>query len=130
MENEMSQSARIGRKRILLLFASMLILSITNIYNYQDTFGGDISKLYQQIIRFVLTVLLMWAILEGRRWAKILMTVLLTLAIILGIYAFFIPSTLNQMIPFIVMIFIYTLAVCYLNFSEDFKEYLEFKKSQ
>ena len=67
----MNELAKIGKKRTILISISILLVSIHTIYFYHSIRPEiDTTKLAQQIIRFSLTVGLLYLIYIGKYWAK------------------------------------------------------------
>ena len=99
-----------GRKGTISIFASVLLISVYTIVTYQLQFN-DTGKLIQQIIRFLLTILLMYFLFKGKSWAKITLTILFSLGALLALIALVtLPGP--SKIPASVMIFY--LWLCYL----------------
>lgn len=115
-----------GRNGTIRIFASVLLISIHTIVTYQMQFEFiDTKKLIQQIIRFLLTILLMYFLFKGKKWAKIILTVLFSLSVVFALIGLFtLPGPAK--IPASVMIIIYGLAAYYLNFSLYFKAYFSY----
>lgn len=127
----MNEEALKGRNLTIRVFLSVLLISVYTIVYYQLMVKNiDAKKLTQQIIRLGLTILMMYFIFKGKTWAKTTMSVLLSLAILVGIVSLFMPLTIAGMIPLIVMLFIYFLALYHLNFSVYFIEYFKYLKSK
>ncbi|RZJ50931.1 MAG: hypothetical protein EOO19_02025 [Chryseobacterium sp.] len=121
-----------GQIRTLSIFAAILLVSLYTIYFYQSSIPElDVKKLISQIIRFCLTVGLLYLVYLGKNWARILSIVLFSLAIILALSVIF-SSTFTplQEIPFYVMIFIYADAIFHLGFSESFKAFIKYQKDK
>ena len=119
-----------GQRRTLSIFAAILLVSLYTIYFYQSSIPElDVKKLITQIIRFFLTVELLYLVYIGKNWARILSLILFSLAIILALSVVF-SSTFTplQEIPLYVMIFIYSDAIYHLGFSESFKAFFGFQR--
>lgn len=121
-----------GHRRTLSIFAAILLVSLYSIYLYQSSINElDVKKLIAQIIRFFLTVGLLYLIYIGKNWARILSLILFSLAIITSLSVIFSSNfTPLQEIPFYVMIFIYSDAIYHFGFSESFKAFFEFQKGR
>ena len=77
----MNELAKKGKYRTLLVFLSILLVSIHTIYFYHSVRPEiETKKLIQQIIRFCLTTGLLYLIYIGKNWAK-------NLAIIFVLYS-------------------------------------------
>lgn len=84
-----------GRKRTILLAISVLLVSLNTIYYYHYVRPEiDTKKLIQQLVRFSLTIGLMYAIFIGKKWARIVGVILFSLGS-LGAIA----GLLNTQIP-------------------------------
>lgn len=122
----MNHLQTIGRNNTIRVFASMLLISIYTIVTYQLTVEfADTKKLIQQIVRFGLTLLIMYFVFQGKNWAKVTLTILCGLAVFLGVLSLF-ALTWPAHIPIVVMIIIYSLAVYHLNVSASFKAYFDY----
>jgi len=123
----MNQLAEIGRRRTILIAISILLISIHTIYFYQSSRPEiEVKKLIQQIIRFSLTLGLLFLIYNGKKWARIVAIILFSLAILLALYTFFtIDAAFINKTPFIVMIVIYSIAIYHFAFSKSFKEFIK-----
>lgn len=128
----MNELAKKGKYRTLLVFLSILLVSIHTIYFYHSVRPEiETKKLIQQIIRFCLTVGLLYLIYIGKNWAKNLAILLFILAIIGAIYGvlnFETPIIIKS--PFIVIIIVYSFAIYHLQFSKSFKEFITFHQNQ
>ncbi|UFH32779.1 hypothetical protein LNP04_03405 [Chryseobacterium sp. C-71] len=119
-----------GQRRTHSVFAAVLLVSLYTIYFNQSSRPEiDIQKLISQIIRFFLTVGLLYLVYIGKNWARILSIFLFSLAIILALSVIFSSDfSLLQEVPFYVMIFVYSDAIYHFGFSENFKAFIEFQK--
>ena len=128
----MNELAKKGKYRTLLVFLSILLVSIHTIYFYHSVRPEiETKKLIQQIIRFCLTVGLLYLIYIGKNWAKNLAIILFILAIIGAIYGvlnFETPIIIKS--PFIVIIIVYSFAIYHLQFSKSFKEFITFHQTK
>ncbi len=87
------------------------------------------TKLTQQLVRLVLTIVLMYFIFKGEKWAVQVLTFLLVLGIFMGVVLLFGSvgsSPFIAQIPLWVMLFIYARAVYHLYFSASFQEYFDY----
>ncbi|MEM5564930.1 hypothetical protein WNY78_07430 [Psychroserpens sp. AS72] len=126
----MNELAQIGKKRTILISISVLLISIHTIYFYHSIRPEvDGMKLLQQIIRFLLTVGLLYATYIGKKWGQIITVILFGLAIVGAIIGFL--STLDvpfiNTIPFYVMIFIYGIGISHFGFSKSYKAFFEYQ---
>jgi len=127
----MNDIEKAGKKNTILISISILLVSLHTIYFYQSVHPEiDTKKLIQQIIRFALTAGLLYAIYIGKNWARIIALILFSLAILGAIYGVFtIQDNINK-IPFIVMIFVYGLALYHFGFSSSFSAFKKFQQKQ
>jgi hypothetical protein len=96
----MTNSALKGRNLTIRIFASVLLISIYVIVTYQilvDT--ADAKKLIQQIIRFSLTVLLMYFVFKGKSWAVKVLTVLFSFGVLYAAISLFSAAPLISKTP-------------------------------
>ena len=107
-----------------------MLVSIHTIYFYHSIRPEiETKKLIQQVIRFCLTVGLLYLIYIGKYWAKNLAIILFVLATIVAIY-----SIVNSIVPLImktpliVMSIVYSFAIYHFQFSKSFKEFINFKE--
>ncbi len=124
----MNQLENTGKKRTILISISILLVSIHTIYFYHSIRPDlETKKLGQQIIRFFLTAGVLFAVYKGKNWAKIILLILLSIAVVGAIVA---AVTLEQSIinkvPLFVMIFVYSMAIYHFSISKSFKAF--FKK--
>lgn len=120
----MNQLAAKGKSRTHWIFVAMLMVSINVIIDYQMAVEHiDEKKLFQQVTRFLLTVLLMYFVLRAKQWAVIVMTVVCGLGILVALFALGMDVPLVRKIPIVVPIVIYGACIYHLNFTRSFKEY-------
>ncbi|UGS20684.1 hypothetical protein [Flavobacterium cyclinae] len=127
----MNELAKKGKYRTLLVFLSILLVSIHTIYFYHSVRPEiETKKLIQQIIRFCLTIGILYFIYIGKNWAKnlsIILFILATIGAIYGLLNFETPLIIKS--PFIVMILVYSIAIYHLQFSKSFKEFIKFQQT-
>jgi hypothetical protein len=127
----MNELAKKGKYRTLLIFLSILLVSIHTIYFYHSVRPEiETKKLIQQIIRFCLTIGILYFIYIGKNWAKnlsIILFILATIGAIYGLLNFETPLIIKS--PFIVMILVYSIAIYHLQFSKSFKEFIKFQQT-
>lgn len=119
----------IGKKRTIQISISILLVSIHTIYFYHSVKEDfDTTKFATQMIRFALTCLLLYFLYKGHKWAKNISIILFSLAAIGAVIGFFLVETdiLNK-IPFLVMIFVYSMAIYHFAFAESFKAFYEYQ---
>lgn len=119
----MKELEAIGKKRTILISISILLVSLHTIYFYYSIRPDlETKKLVQQIIRFLLTAGLLFAVYKGKNWAKITLLILLSIAVVGAIVA---AVTLEQSIinkvPLFVMIFVYSMAIYHFSVAKSFK---------
>jgi hypothetical protein len=123
----MNELATKGRNQTIIIFASVLLVSIYTIVSYHLAFPSvEAGKSFQQIVRFVLTVLIMIFIFKGKEWARTLFTVLFSVAVMIAVVSLFSSLPLAGKIPMLVMSIVYSIAVYHLNFSDSFREYFDY----
>jgi len=125
----MKNLIEIGRRRTLLISISILLLSLWSIYFEQSVKSEiDFTKLVRQIIRFLLTVSLLYFVYIGKNWARIIALILFGIGILVSIGAFIgIDRDFLIKFPFLVMIFIYGMAFYHFVFSKSFKEFNKYQ---
>ncbi|MBN9337570.1 MAG: hypothetical protein J0I88_06950 [Chryseobacterium sp.] len=128
----MDKIIKIGRDRTILISISILLFSIFSIYFEQSAkIDIDIKKLIRQIIRFILTVGLLYLVYIGKNWARILALTLFVFSIILSIAGIlFIEVDLASKTPLFVVVIIYSLAIYHLAFSKSFKAFYNYQRQQ
>lgn len=114
-----------GRRQTLQLFISVVLLSAYVIVVYNILLPTTTQKLASQIMRFCLTIVLMYWVMKGKKWAVVVSIVLFALAAFMGLLALTAVQNLYGAIPLLVMVFIYSKGVYHLGFSKSFKAYLE-----
>ena len=120
----MNAIAKKGKSYTIRVFASVLLISIYTIVTYNIVLENvETKKLIQQIIRFGLTILLMYFIFKGKKWAVVVFTILFSIGVIIALVALFGGLPFLSKIPLLVMTIIYLAAVYLLNFSRSFKAY-------
>ncbi|WOI23883.1 hypothetical protein [Nonlabens ulvanivorans] len=73
----MNELEQLGKRRTILISISILLVSLHTIYFYQSALPEiDTSKLIQQGIRFILTVVLLIFVFQAKQWARIIAIVL------------------------------------------------------
>lgn len=128
----MNYFAESGRKRTILLSISILLVSIHTIYFYHSNKPElDNAKLTQQIVRFLLTAVLLYFLFKGKNWARIVSSILFSVAILGSLVALF---TLNAPIvaktPLLVMLFVYSMAIKHFWFSKEYKAFSAYQNSR
>ena len=127
----MNELAQLGKRRTILISISILLVSIHTIYFYQSALPEiNSSKLVQQGVRFLLTVILLIFVFQAKQWARIIAIVLFSLALlgaVIGLVS--IDGPFVNKIPVLVMIFVYTMAIHHLGFSSSYKAYFQYKNA-
>ena len=126
----MDELAKIGKRRTIIISISVLMVSIHTIYYYHSLRPEvDSIKLIQQIIRLFLTVGLLYAAYIGKKWAKIIVVILFSIAVLGAIIA--IATSLElpfiNTIPFYVMIFVYGNGISHFGFSKSYKAFFKYQ---
>ncbi|MBI1182815.1 hypothetical protein GC194_00995 [bacterium] len=131
MKIEMDELAMLGKKRTILISISILLISIHTIYFYHATRPEiETKKLAQQIIRFLLTIVLLMLVYKGKNWARILSLVLFSIATIAAVIGLVTLNTsIINKIPLMVMIFVYSMSIYHFGFSKSFKEFFQYQNS-
>ena len=128
----MNELIYLGKKRTILIAISIILFSLYTIY-FEQTSNHEIDseKLIKQIIRFCLTIGLLYLVFIVKNWARILAIVLFILAIIGSITAIVtIKVNIALKIPFFVLIFIYGMAIYHFSYAKSFKAYWESLQSK
>lgn len=125
----MNDKVKLGRKRTILISISIILVSIHTIYFYQSAQPEiNLSKLMTQIVRLALTIVLLFLVYKGKKWAKILALILFSLATLGALFGIIInESTLLFKIPMLVMILVYSTAIHHFGFSASFKAFLSYQ---
>ncbi|MCL7762214.1 hypothetical protein MPF19_02215 [Polaribacter sp. Z014] len=120
---------QVGKKRTIQISISILLVSLHTIYFYhsaKDEF--DTSKFMTQMIRFSLTVALLYFLYKGQKWAKIVSIILFSLGTLGAVFGFFaIDANIINKIPFLVMIFVYATAIYHFAFAKSFKAFYSYQ---
>ncbi|RZK13464.1 MAG: hypothetical protein EOO43_17895 [Flavobacterium sp.] len=122
----MNNLAKKGQVRTILISISILLVSLHTIYYYISTVGTE--KIISQSVRFLLTLLLLVMVYNGKNWAKILFLVLFSIGILGAFWGlFFVEQDFALKIPFIVMIIVYSISLFHFGFSNEFKAFSEYQ---
>lgn len=128
----MNYLEQIGKKRTILISISILLVSLHTIYFYNSVVPEiETKKIIQQIIRFILTVVMLFLIYKGKNWARVVAIILFSLGLIgaiFGILSFSKPLILKT--PFIVMIFVYSVAIYHFGISKSFKAFSDYQNNR
>lgn len=124
--NELIQQ---GRKRTILISISIILVSIHTIYFYHIVRPElDTKKLIQQLVRFVLTLGLLYAVYKGKKWAKNLSIVLFSIAILGALISVVTINTpIMSKLPLLVMVFVYSMAAYHFGVSKSYKAFFNFQ---
>ncbi|CAH0319314.1 hypothetical protein SRABI27_05187 [Pedobacter sp. Bi27] len=126
----MNEFEKKGRNDILRSLASMFLFSIYVLVTYHVALGYiDKSKLIVQIIRLVLTVLMLYLVFKGHSWARNLFSALTVLSMLILIPAIFSDNAIENKIPLFTGLIIYSLALYRVNFLASAKAYFEYIKA-
>ncbi|PCH74352.1 MAG: hypothetical protein COB98_10155 [Flavobacteriaceae bacterium] len=128
----MNELIKLGKKRTLLISTSILLVSIHTIYFYHVVRPEiDSTKLIQQVIRFLLTLGLLYAVYKGKKWAKTLSLLLFSAALLGAVIAVAtIDRPLINKTPLFVMIFVYSTAIYHVGFSKSYKAFFNFQNEK
>ncbi|WP_271765828.1 hypothetical protein [Aquimarina algiphila] len=126
-----------GRRRTKILGLSIILFSINadliTLLSYTE---AEISAflIFKHLFRFLATVFLVISTYKGKNWARIILIICFSLAILLAFFMFFVLllsdiTTLKKVLSVIISTFlIYGLSVYYFIFSLNFKAF--FKEQQ
>ena len=130
--SEMTKLEKLGKIRTLLISASIILISLHTIITYQLAHEGPVvKKLIQQIIRFGLTITLLYFLYKGNKWVRNIGLVLFALAFLGAIAGIFTTnSDLISKTPLIVMALIYGLAVYFFGFSTEYAVFREYQRDK
>ncbi|WGH75603.1 hypothetical protein P8625_00125 [Tenacibaculum tangerinum] len=128
----MDNLIKLGKRRTILISISILLVSIHSIYFYHSVRPEiELKKLFQQLIRFSLTVTLLLMVYKGKKWAKIVLIILFSVALFGLLISF---NTLEisfiNKIPFGIMVFVYSMAIYHFGFSKSFKAFYLFQNNK
>ena len=128
----MSELIKKGKRRTILISISILLISVHTIYIYHKVQPEiDPKKLTQQIIRFILTLGLLYLIYIGKNWAKNIAIVLFTFGIVFSGYNLCtLKMPLMGKILILEMILIYALAVYHFLLSNSFAAFQEYQNNK
>ena len=80
------------------------------------------------MIRFSLTVILLYFLYKGHKWAKIISIILFSLGTIVAIISLFvIEANIMNKTPFLVMVIVYCMAIYHFAFAESFKAFYNYQ---
>lgn len=128
----MTELAKIGKKQTIFVFISILIISLYSTYIYQSVQSQiDTKNLISGIIRFLLTIGLLYPIYIGKKWAKILTIILFSISnVILLISLFSIETPLINKVPMIVTTIVYSFSLYHFTISKTFKAFFEYQNNK
>jgi hypothetical protein len=126
---QMDGQALIGKRKLVRLYASLLLISIYRIMIYHsNTETIDADKIIQQSVRMSLTIGLMYAIFKGKKWAKNGYSFCLVVSLIFGVFSWLSVINTVAIIPFVVLFVIYGYALYYFNFSPLFNAFFDHQR--
>ncbi len=120
-----------GKNRTIFISTSILLISLHTIYFYYSVVPEVEAKtVIKQLIRFILTIGLLIMIYKGKSWARIIGLILFIHGVIGAFFGLFngIQSIVLKS-PFIVMIFIYSIAIYHFWFSKSFKAFFNYQNA-
>lgn len=128
----MNELIKTGKKRTILISASVLLVSIHTIFFYHAGRPEiEVNKLLQQGIRFLLTVGLLIAAYQGKTWAKSIAAVLFALAIVAALIGLAkIEGPMMNKTPIFVMVFVYSMAVYHFGFSKSYRAFFDYQNKE
>lgn len=125
----MNELETIGKKNTILISISILLVSVHTLYLYNSSVSViETEKIMKQIGRFILTIGLLYFIYSGKNWARIIVIILFSLAVVgatIGLIT--LNTSLPFKIPLIVTIFIYSLSIYHFAFAKSFKAFFEYQ---
>ena len=127
----MNHLEKTGKQKTILISISILIVSLHTIYFYNSTIPEIASKkIFQQVVRFLLTIGLLIMVYKGKNWARIVSIILFSLGVLGAIVGLTtITSAVVNKIPFIVMILVYSSALYHFWFSKSFKAFFDYQNN-
>lgn len=128
----MNHLQRIGKKKTILISISILLVSLHTIYFYNsEVLEVETKKITQQIIRFILTILLLVLVYIGKNWARIILIVLFSLGALGALFGLIGTSTsFANKIPFLVMILVYSISIYHFGFSKSYKAFAKYQNDE
>ncbi len=128
----MNYLEQIGKKRTILISISILLVSLHTIYFYNSAVPEiETKKIIQQIIRFILTVGLLFLVYKGKNWARIVSIILFSLGLIGAIFGILsVSKPIILKTPFIVMIIVYSVAIYHFGISKSFKAFFDYQNNR
>lgn len=128
----MNELIKTGKKRTQLLSVSILLISIYTIYSYHSFLPEiEMAKLIRQIIRFSLTIGLLYMIYKGKKWAKVIGIILFSLAILVALFGILTTEApLINKAPLFVMVFVYSIAVYHFGISKSYQAFFEYQNEE
>ena len=132
-ENEKKKEKKIaekGRKKTLNVFYILIGLSISVIVFSHLTFKPVNSKeIFKELLRFGLEIGLYYAIFIGKNWARVLMTILYIVGIVISIFSMIALLDKSPVgLILLILICVYGFAVYFFNADKDFKTFFEYQK--
>ncbi len=120
----------IGRRRTIWISIAVLFVSLHAIYFYNVTVPDvPTKKIIQQIIRFILTVLLLVLVYKGREWARWMAVVLFAIGAIGALISVFAVNVSSiAKVPLIVMVIVFSASAYHFAFSNSFKAFFEHQR--
>ncbi len=126
----MNELEKQGRNDILRSLASNILFSIYVSVSYHISLGYvDGSKLVVHIVRFLLTLIILYLVFQGYSWARNLFSVLIAIGIVMLVPPVFNDVPLVNKIPLFTGLLIYSLTLYRLNFSPNSKAYFAYTKA-
>ena len=121
-----------GKRRTILIGISILLVSLHTIYYYHSVFEYvETKKNVQQVIRFILTVLLLIMVYRGKNWARLTLVILFSIATVWAVIGLTeVNRELIYKIPLMVMIFVYSVSIYHFGFSKSYKAFAEYQRGK
>ena len=127
---DMNLNDKIERTRIRLfvLFGIILSFTVGNILYYKIVMEIE-GKLFQQLIRLALTFGLMYLVYIGKHWAKMLLSVLLVLGIVVAVIGVFSAmDSFGAISVLILMASVYGYTLYFMNALDEFDEFQMYQR--
>lgn len=128
----MNELEKIGRRRTVLISLSILFVSLHTMYLYHVSKPEiDTQKLTQQIIRFCLTVVLLFFAYRAQKWAAWVLSFLFVVGLVTAIGSLLnIQANLILKIPILVMVCVYGVSVYHFMLSKSYSAFCYYQRQK
>lgn len=118
-----------GKLKTMIIFFVLIGLSIASMVFSHLTFRSfTIKEVTKELIRFCLEIGLYYAIFNGKKWARTLITILYAISILISFLAILSFGNPIVTVTFMVLILAYGYAIYFFNGDKDFKIFFELQK--